>query len=50
MNETPDHLPLPIAQSSQDPDEVARELFKETGWAPGPPSILSDDDGQESSL
>lgn len=31
MNETPNPLPLPIAQSSEDPDEVARELFKETG-------------------
>lgn len=34
MNETPDRLPLPIAQSSQDPDEVARELSKETGGGP----------------
>lgn len=34
MNETPDPLPLPIAQSSEDPDEVARELFKETGGEP----------------
>lgn len=36
MNETPDRLPLPIAQSSQDPDEVARELFKETGGGSPP--------------
>lgn len=40
MNETPDPLPLPIVQSSRDPEDVARELFKETGGEPTPDTPL----------